>query len=71
VLDIVAEVKDSGFAFVVVGYRGFGKVRELFWGNWCEDGLFGALPCYNCKINLIFQKKLNIITITTYSVNHI
>jgi hypothetical protein len=31
VLEIVAEAKDSGFDVVVVGYRGLGRVRELFW----------------------------------------
>jgi nucleotide-binding universal stress UspA family protein len=31
VLEIVAEAKDSGLDVVVVGYRGFGGVRELFW----------------------------------------
>jgi len=70
VLDIVAEAKDSGFDVVVVGYRGLGRVRSFFGEYWCEGGSFGALPCYNCEITLIFQKKLNILTITTYSVNH-
>ena len=32
-LEIVAEAKDSGFDVVVVGYRGLGRVRELFLGN--------------------------------------
>ena len=32
VLEIVAEAKDSGLDVVVVGYRGLGRVRELFLG---------------------------------------
>lgn len=35
-LQIVAEVKEAGFDVVVVGHRGFGRVREIFLGNVSE-----------------------------------
>jgi nucleotide-binding universal stress UspA family protein len=43
-LEIVAEVKDAGFDIVVVGYRGLGRVRELFLGNISEKVIHLA-PC--------------------------